>query len=140
MSKRCKITLYDTNFFTEYIFSVQSVIRQVYEEKYRIWNFVTKSRIKEDYLMKIYLWSKKAMGKWAASLTLLFIVLMSLKMFTLGRLPLPTPFIAGLGVIGFISGIVSFIKNKDRSILTILSIPIGLLIIFWVAAEIAFPH
>lgn len=90
--------------------------------------------------MKIYLWSKKAMGKWAASLTLLFIVLMSLKMFTLGRLPLPTPFIAGLGVIGFISGIVSFVKNKDRSILTILSIPIGLLIIFWVAAEIAFPH
>lgn len=93
--------------------------------------------------MKINVWSKTATGKWAASLTLLFIVLMSLKMFTLGisiRVPLPTLFIAGLGVIGFILGIVSFVKNKDRSILTILSIPIGLLIIFWVAAEIAFPH
>ncbi|WP_352419190.1 hypothetical protein [Proteiniborus sp.] len=46
------------------------------------------------------------------------------------RIPIPTPFIAGLGVIGFILGIVSFAKNKDRSILTILSILAGLLIIF----------
>lgn len=93
--------------------------------------------------MRIQLWSKTTAGKWAASLTLLFIVLMSLKLLTLGiliRIPLPTPFIAGLGVIGFIMGIVSFVKNKDRSLLTLLSIPIGLLIIFWVAAEIAFPH
>lgn len=93
--------------------------------------------------MKIQLWSKATAGKWAASLTLLFIVLMSLKLLTLGiaiRIPLPTPFIAGLGVIGFIMGIVSFVKNKDKSLLTLLSIPIGLLIIFWVAAEIAFPH
>ena len=93
--------------------------------------------------MKIQLWSKTTAGKWAASLTLLFIVLMSLKLLTLGisiRIPLPTPFIAGLGVIGFIMGIVSFVKNKDRSLLTLLSFLVGLLIIFWVAAEIAFPH
>lgn len=93
--------------------------------------------------MKIKFWSKTMAGKWAASLTLLFIVLMSLKLMTLAisiRIPLPTPFIACLGVIGFILGIVSFVKNKDRSILTILSIPVGLLIIFWIAAEIAFPH
>jgi len=93
--------------------------------------------------MKIKFWSRTKVGKWAASLTLLFIVLISLKLITLGiliRIPLPTPFIAGFGVIGFILGIVSFVKNKDRSLLTLLSIPIGLLIIFWVAAEIAFPH
>jgi len=93
--------------------------------------------------MKIQLWSKTTAGKWATILTLLFIVLMSLKLLTLGisiRIPLPTPFIAGLGVIGFIMGIVSFVKNKDRSLLTLLSIPIGLLIIFWIAAEIMFPH
>ncbi|MDD4550108.1 MAG: hypothetical protein PHT79_10170 [Syntrophomonadaceae bacterium] len=66
-----------------------------------------------------------------------------MKVTTLGisiRIPLPIPFIAGLGVIGFIMGIVSFVKNKDRSLLTLLSIPIGLLIIFWIAAELAFPH
>lgn len=93
--------------------------------------------------MKIQLRSNTRAGKWAAILTLLFIVLMSLKVWTLGiliRIPLPTPFIAGLGVIGFIMGIVSFVKNKDRSLLTLLSIPLGLLIIFWIAAEIAFPH
>ncbi len=93
--------------------------------------------------MKMQLWSKTTAGKWAASLTLLFIVLMSLKLLTLGisiRIPLPTPFIAVLGVLGFVMGIVSFVKNKDRSLFTLSSIPIGLLIIFWIAAEIAFPH
>ena len=62
--------------------------------------------------MKIQLWSKTTAGKWAASLILLFIVLISLKLLTLGisiKIPLPTPFIAGLGVIGFITGIVSTI-------------------------------
>jgi hypothetical protein len=93
--------------------------------------------------MKIQVWSKTTAGKWAASLTLLFIILMALKLWTLGisiRIPLPTPAIAGFGVIGFIMGIVSIVKNKDRSLFTLLSIPIGLLIVFWIAAEIAFPH
>lgn len=93
--------------------------------------------------MKIQLWSKTTTGKWAASLTLLFIVLMALKMMNLAvmiRLPLPSPLIALLGVIGFVMGVISIIKSKDRALLTLLSIPIGLLILFWVAAEIAFPH
>lgn len=93
--------------------------------------------------MKIQLWSRTTAGKWAANLTLLFIVLMVLKFFTLEisiQIPLPTPFIAGLGVIAFIFGIVSFVKNKDRALLTLLSILVGLLTILWVGAEIAFPH
>jgi len=93
--------------------------------------------------MKTQLFSKTTTGKWAAILTLLFIVLMSLKLSTLAmliRLPLPTPFIAVLGVIGFIMGIISIVKNKDRALLTLLSIPIGLLIICWTIAEIAVPH
>ena len=32
------------------------------------------------------------------------------------------------------------VKNKDRSLFTLLSIPIGLLIFFWLAAEIACPY
>lgn len=93
--------------------------------------------------MKIQLCSKTKAGKWAAILTLLFIILMSLKLSTLAmfiRLPLPTPLIAVIGVVGFVVGIVSIIKNKDRALLTLLSIPIGLLIIFWTIAEIAVPH
>ena len=93
--------------------------------------------------MKIKLWSKTTAGKWAAILTLLFIVFMFLKFSALAmpiRFPLPTPFVAVIGVAGFIAGVISIIKNKDRSLLTLLSILLGLLIIFWTAAEIAFPH
>lgn len=93
--------------------------------------------------MKIQLWSKWSAGKWAAILTLIFIVLMSLKLSTFAmliRLPLPTPLIAVFGVVGFIMGVISIIKNKDIAFLTLLSIPVGLLIIFWTVAEIVFPH
>ena len=93
--------------------------------------------------MKMQFWSKTTAGKWAAGLTLAFIVLMALKMIGLGatiRLPLPTPVLALLGVIGFVMGLIAVIKYKDRAILTLLSIPVGLLIIFWTIAEIAFPH
>ncbi|HKM02288.1 MAG TPA: hypothetical protein VJ083_09580 [Sedimentibacter sp.] len=90
--------------------------------------------------MKIKLCSKTTAGKWAAILTLLFIVSMFVKQITLGILPLPTPFIAVIGVTGFVMGVISIMKNKDRALLTLLSIPIGLIIIIWVAAEIVFPH
>lgn len=93
--------------------------------------------------MKMQLYSKTTAGKWAAILTLLFIALMAIKLSALAmliRLPLPTPFLAIIGVIGFLLGIISIVKNKDRALLTLLSIPVGLLIIFWTAAEIAVPH
>ncbi|MFY9903126.1 MAG: hypothetical protein WAK52_11050 [Trichococcus sp.] len=93
--------------------------------------------------MKMQLWSKTTTGKWAAGLTLAFVVLMAIKMTALGaviRLPLPTPVLALLGVVGFIMGLIAIIKYKDRAILTFLSIPVGLVIILWTLAEIAFPH
>lgn len=93
--------------------------------------------------MKIQIWPKKTTGKWAAILTLLFIVSMSVKLWGLAmfiRLPLPTPFLAVIGVAGFVMGVISIVKNKDRALLTLLSIPVGLLIVFWTVAEIAVPH
>ena len=91
--------------------------------------------------MKIQIISKIKIGKWAALFTLLFILLMGLKILKTGiRIPFPTPVIAVFGVIGFILGIISIFKNKDRSVSVFLSIPVGLLIIFWTAAEILFPH
>lgn len=93
--------------------------------------------------MKIQIWSKTKIGKWSSILTLLFIGLMALKLSALAitiRIPFPSPFIAGLGVIGFVLGVISIFKNKDRSLFVLLSMPVGLLIVFWVAAEIAFPH
>ena len=44
------------------------------------------------------------------------------------------------GVVGFIMGLVAIIKYKDRALLTLLSIPVGIIIIAWTLAEIAFPH
>ena len=93
--------------------------------------------------MKIKFWSKAKVGKWSAILTLVFIIVMSLKVSALAihiRLPFPSPILAVIGVVGFALGIISIVKNKDRALFTLLSIPVGLLIIFWVAAEIAVPH
>ena len=82
-------------------------------------------------------------GQWAAGLTMAFIVLMAIKMVGLGaaiRLPLPTPALALMGLVGFIMGLIAIIKYKDRALLTLLSIPVGIIIIAWTLAEIAFPH
>ncbi len=89
--------------------------------------------------MKIKLWPRTKEGKSAAYLALTFVLLMILKFFAYS-ISLPTPVIAGLGVIGFILGAISMIKNKDRSLLTMMSIIIGLLVILWIVGEILFPH
>ncbi len=89
--------------------------------------------------MNIQLWPKEKEGKYASCFALLFIVMMILKFFTYS-IPFPTPAIAGLGVIGFVLGTISMIKNKDRSLLTLLSVILGLVVVLWIAAEILFPH
>jgi len=94
-------------------------------------------------MKKIKVWPKAKFGQAAAVLTLLFILLMLLKLGTLGIriiLPFPSPVIALLGVTGFVFGLISIIKSKDRAVLTWLSIPVGLIIIIWVGAEFMFPH
>lgn len=88
--------------------------------------------------MKIRVWSKTAAGRLAAIFNLLFITLIALKIFI--QIHLPTPFIAGLGMAGFLIGMIAIFRNRERSLLTLLTVPVGLLIIFWTAAEIAFPH
>jgi len=50
------------------------------------------------------------------------------------------PFLALMGVIGFVMGLIAVIKYKDRALLTLLSIPVGIIILAWTIAEIAFPH
>mgnify|MGYP003414780312 CR=1 FL=1 len=93
--------------------------------------------------MKIQMYSKTTLGKWAAILTVIFIAFMAIKLSALAmyiRLPLPTPILAFIGFIGFLLGMISFVKNKDRAILTWISIIVGFVIVFWTAAEILFPH
>ena len=88
--------------------------------------------------MKATFTPKTSAGKWSAGLSIAFIVLIGLKIMDLMRIP--SPVIVALGFIGFVIGIVAIIKNKERSILVFLSIPVGLLIVFSAAAELIYPY
>jgi hypothetical protein len=77
-------------------------------------------------------WPKTSSGKWAAGLSIAFIILMLVRI-------LPTPLIAVIGLAGFVAGIIAITK-KDWSAFVFISILDGLLIIFWISAEILYPH
>jgi hypothetical protein len=81
---------------------------------------------------------KSLPGKWAVGLSLAFIILMAVKI--LSFLPLPTFAIAALGLAGFMVGIWAVFKNKDRVLLIIIPMLVGIVIILWTAAEFIFPH
>jgi len=88
--------------------------------------------------MRFTLLPKTRLAKWALGLSIAFIVLIATKI--VAFLPLPTFVIAALGLAGFTVGIIAIIKDKDRSILSLLPLLVGLIIIFWIAAELIFPH
>lgn len=51
---------------------------------------------------------------------------------------LPTFGIAAIGVVGFLVGSYAMIKDKERSILTVIPILVGLPLILWTAGELLF--
>lgn len=55
-------------------------------------------------------------------------------------LALPTICIGITGVSSFFTGIIGIIKDKDYSVLIIMSTIIGFFVLFWIFAEIFFPH
>lgn len=91
--------------------------------------------------MKIRLIPENSLGRWAAGLMGLFLLVMFLKFTPIVnyRFPLPVPAIAVLAVLGGLLASMAFVR-KDRSVLTILSGILGILVILWIAAEFAFPH
>ncbi|WP_147804253.1 hypothetical protein [Alkalicoccus halolimnae] len=74
-------------------------------------------------------------GKWALMLTLVFIGLISVKLFL--TLPLPTPIVAVLGLVGFALGITALVKH-DRSLSVLFSIAVGLIIVTWIIGRMMF--
>ena len=46
----------------------------------------------------------------------------------------------GCLVIGFIVGLAALIRHKDFALPVLLSILVGLLVLFWTGAELLFPH
>jgi len=79
--------------------------------------------------MKITFLPKTNLGKKAVVLSMVFIILLCLQ--SLKWMPLPTFIIAALGLIGSIKGFQAITKYKERAVLVILSIPLGVIIIFW---------
>jgi len=88
--------------------------------------------------IKITLLPKNKLGKWSVGLSIAFIILIWLKIqFSIHVM---TFAIAALGLAGFVTSIISIIKNKDRAILSFLPVFIGLIILLWIAGEIIYPH
>ncbi len=87
--------------------------------------------------MKISLSPKSRAGKWAVGLAAAFLILMVLKY--LLPLPLPSPLVAVFGVAGFAAGVAALVKG-DRAVLVFIPVLLGLVILFWIAAEIIVPH
>jgi hypothetical protein len=88
--------------------------------------------------MKLSILPKTKLGIWADLLGILFIIFITLKIGGPG-FPLPTFAIAVIGIAGFVIGIVSVVK-KERAILALLPILLGLLIIAWIVGELVYPH
>lgn len=88
--------------------------------------------------MKMPFLPKSILGKWSIGLSISFIILIWLKIQF--EIPVSTFLIAALGLAGFFTSIVSIIKNKDRGVLYFIPILVGLIIIWWIAGEMIYPH
>ncbi|MFM6980215.1 MAG: hypothetical protein ACKOWE_02285 [Micrococcales bacterium] len=81
---------------------------------------------------------KTTLGKIGLASTLAFVILMALKLAAL--MPVPSFLIFGLGIAATVVNVIAVIK-KDRSLLLIVvGAMVALFVIFFVGAEILFPH
>jgi len=81
--------------------------------------------VQGDEGLRISVWPRTTIGRLSVVLSASFVVLIVLKMSS--GVPVTTPVIAGIGVAGFLSGIVA-VSQRDRSIGTFFAILVGLLI------------
>ena len=107
--------------------------------------------------MRISILPKSSLGKWSAVLAVAFILLFALFQILVAsgiRGPMmfggrPVPFInwslplyaAGIsGTAALVTGLISIIKSKERSILVFLAMLIGLLVPLFLFGEFLIPH
>jgi len=122
--KSCLFYLLQVVFFTAYLSCFSKDKEQL--------------RRSSDGTMKRPILPKTKQGTWAAALAIIFIIFILMKM--MGLMPLPTFFIAAIGLAGFIMGIIALIRNGERALLNYLPLVAGLIILLWIAAELLFPH
>lgn len=88
--------------------------------------------------MKLILLPTSHSGKWSLGLTTAFIILIWLKIQY--GIPMMSFAFAALGLGGFFTGTLAIVKKRDKAILNFIPILVGLIIITWIIAEIAYPH
>ena len=103
--------------------------------------------------MQIKFFPKTNLGKYSLGLLIIFFICLGIfflfcrlgekggdTFFSNLKLTIPYCLAAIAGITSFFTGIISVIKNKERAIIVFLSIIIGSFVLFWVLAEILFPH
>ena len=105
-------------------------------------------------MKRIHFLPKTRLGKWSVSLIGIFITFILIfyaliewadqrggdTFFSNLWLTIPILTAATAGISAFVTGVVSIIKKKERSILVYLSILIGLFVIVFISGEIFTPH
>lgn len=103
--------------------------------------------------MKINFTQKNLLGKLSVWLIIFFFIFLGLffifisfgekggdTFFSNLRLTIPM-IIAGIcGIFSFFTGFINIIKNKEYTILVFISTIIGFFILYWIIAELLFPH
>ena len=105
--------------------------------------------------MRINILPKTPLGRWSVGLTAAFILLDVLRQIFYAYLhrdpipnpPPPSPFVfmaVGVhhisGIAAFVTGLISIIKSKERSILVFLVVAVGFLALLFLLGEVIFPH
>lgn len=105
-------------------------------------------------MKKGWFFPKTKLGKWSVLLIILFFLMLFVFWVLVGlvgmrggetffsNIPLALTGIsmAILGISSFFTGIISIIKKKERAVLVFISTVIGLFILWFVSAELLFPH
>ena len=97
--------------------------------------------------------SKTVLGKWSVKFITIFILFLAMFYLIISfgqrggdtffsNLWLTTPIlIAGAsGILAFITGIISIIKDRERSVIVFLSTALGLFVLIFILGEILVPH
>ena len=99
--------------------------------------------------MQISIRPKSSLGRWSVGLAAAFILLYVLYLVQVasggGLLPSPIASVAAVAtsiscIAAFVTGLISIIKSKERSILVFLAVAVGLFVLIIPLGEILYPH
>lgn len=88
--------------------------------------------------MKISIFPKSKTGLKSVVILLQSAVLMALKYKAF--ITIPSFIIASVAILSFIFSLITVFKEKDYSVLIIITLLIGMFITSWVVVELVFPH